>query len=120
MTLCGWCDQPRSNPSDECRRKHGAARKVGHPGKVNAVAQARAIAALPEGACPARLDRELHESEVDGARKRDSCAHYESCLDVAAIANWTQWHCDDCGAYEHKPPSRQLIIASLDIARLIV
>ena len=121
MELCGWCERPRQKPSPWCRRAHGRARSArpGRPQHLVPKAHRAAIAALPEGATPRRIDRDLGEHEIASGLKRPDCAHYESCLDVAATGCWVQWRCDGCGAYERVEADSQLAVAAYEIWRLI-
>jgi hypothetical protein len=49
-----------------------------------------------------RLSRSLFVSEVAEHRK-EGCAHYEECLEIAAAKNYRAFSCKDCEDFEQKP-----------------
>lgn len=51
--------------------------------------------------------------------KRSDCVHYVRCMDTAVRHNWSQFHCNDCRAYEPVPPTEDEKKAALRLNRLL-
>jgi hypothetical protein len=49
---------------------------------------------------PQRLDAANLTPENVDEYKRSDCRFYKQCLSAAARANWAQFHCNDCRAFE--------------------
>lgn len=48
-----------------------------------------------------KLSKELFISQIDRHR-RDDCERYDTCLNIAAIADWKSFSCEGCGSYKYE------------------
>jgi len=53
---------------------------------------------MPRGPMPWHNTEGLTSTDI-AAHKHDDCKYYERCLDDAARAGWSQFHCDDCTVF---------------------
>lgn len=67
---------------------------------------------------PRSVDICLTIETVDLYKKSD-CRFYVKCLDVASIAGWQQFHCNDCKAYVPLPEETRQNKTLLRLAMLL-